>query len=179
MKQMHPIIRKATSDDIDSVAAIYRKIHELEEAGKVSIGWNPKIYPIRETAINALNGNSLFVMTINDGVVASAIINQEQPSAYSSVEWSFQADDAKVGVLHTLVVDPDSEKQGLGKAFVSFFESYCRDKGYEVARLDTQVKNTRPFNMYQNLGYRLAGVSYTKFQDLPDIVELAMFEKKL
>lgn len=176
---INPIIRKATLNDIESVAGIYKKIHEIEAVGIVSIGWDPKVYPIRETAINALNENSLFVMILNDAVVASAIINQEQPSAYSSVEWFFPATDAEVGVLHTLVVDPSSEKQGLGKTFVSFFESYCRDKGLAVVRLDTQVKNVRPFTMYQNLGYRLAGVSYTKFQNLPDIVELAMFEKKL
>lgn len=176
---MSPSIRKATFNDIDSVAEIYKKIHNLEESGEVSIGWNSKVYPIRETALDALKADTLFVMTINDEVVASAIINQEQPSAYSSVEWSFPASDDKVGVLHTLVVDPDLGKQGLGKAFVSFFEKYCKEQGFKVVRLDTQVKNTRPFNMYLNLGYKLAGICDTPFQNLPYNVELAMFEKKL
>ena len=176
---MSASIRKATFDDIDLVAEIYNKIHELEEAGEVSIGWNSKVYPVRETALDALKADTLFVMTINDEVVASAIINQEQLSAYSSVEWSFPASDDKVGVLHTLVVDPSFGKQGLGKAFVSYFEKYCKENGYIVVRLDTQVKNTRPFNMYLNLGYKLAGIRNTPFQDLQYNVELAMFEKKL
>lgn len=118
-------------------------------------------------------------MVINSEVVASAIINQVQPSAYSSMEWSFPASDDKVGVLHTLVVDPDFGKQGLGKNFVSFFENYCKEQGYDVVRLDTQVKNTGPFNKYLNLGYKLAGVCDTPFQNLPYNVKLAMFEKKL
>lgn len=176
---MSPSIRKATFNDIDSIASIYKKIHALEEAGKVSIGWNSQVYPIRETALDALKADTLFVMTINDEVVASAIINQEQPSAYFSMEWNFPASDDSVGVLHTLVVDPSFGKQGLGKVFVSFFEKYCKERGYEVVRLDTQVKNTRPFNMYLNLGYKLAGICNTPFQDLPCNVELAMFEKKL
>lgn len=83
---MSPSIRKATFNDVDTVAGIYKKIHDLEEIGKVSIGWNSQVYPIRETALDALKADTLFVMTINDEVVASAIINQEQPSAYSSVE---------------------------------------------------------------------------------------------
>lgn len=74
---MSPFIRKATFNDIDLIAGIYKKIHNLEETGKVSIGWNSKVYPIRETALNALKANTLFVMTINDEVAASAIINQE------------------------------------------------------------------------------------------------------
>lgn len=176
---MSPSIRKATFSDIDSVAEIYKKIHNLEESGEVSIGWNSKVYPIRETALDALKAGTLFVMTINDEVAASAIINQVQPSAYSSMEWSYPASDNKVGVLHTLVVDPSFGKQGIGKAFVSYFEKYCKEHGYEVVRLDTQVKNTRPFNMYLNLGYKLAGICDTPFQNLPYNVELAMFEKKL
>lgn len=176
---MSPSIRKATFNDIDSVAEIYKKIHNLEESGEVSIGWNSKVYPIRETALDALKAGTLFVMTINDEVAASAIINQVQPSAYSSMEWSYPASDNKVGVLHTLVVDPSFGKQGIGKAFVSYFEKYCKEHGYEVVRLDTQVKNTRPFNMYLNLGYKLAGICDTPFQNLPYNVELAMFEKKL
>lgn len=176
---MGPTIRKATIEDVDAVADIYNKIHAQEAAGLVSIGWDPKVYPVRETAIMALNEDSLFVMVLDDVIVASSIINQAQPAAYSTVEWSFPASDEKVGVLHTLVVDPDFGKRGLGRIFVSFFETYCRERGCEVVRLDTQVKNIQPFNMYPKLGYRLAGISDTEFQNLPDIVELAMFEKKL
>lgn len=176
---MEPIIRKATSEDLSAVAGIYDKLHQLEEAGLVSIGWDSDVYPVRETAFNALKDDSLFVMTMDNEIVASAIINQEQPSAYSSMEWAFPASDDKVGVLHTLVVDPDFGKQGLGKAFVSFFEDYCKEQGYAVVRLDTQVKNTRPFNMYLKLGYKLAGILDTSFQNLPYNVELAMFEKEL
>lgn len=172
-------IRKATLEDVAAVAGIYNKLHALEEAGLVSIGWDSRVYPIRSTAIKALEDDTLYVMTMDDEVVASAIINQEQPSAYSSVEWTFPADDSKVGILHTLVVDPDFGGRGFGKIFVSFLEKYCKEMGYEVVRLDTQVKNVRPFNMYPKLGYRLAGICETKFQNLPDTVDLAMFEKKL
>lgn len=172
-------IRKAVVEDVDAITDIYNKIHILEAAGLVSIGWDSKVYPIRATAEKALLDETLFVMTMDNEVVASAIINQEQPSAYSSMAWRFPASDDKVGVLHTLVVDPDFGKQGLGKAFVSFFENYCKEQGYAVVRLDTQVKNTGPFNMYLNLGYKLAGVCDTPFQNLPYDVELAIFEKKL
>lgn len=172
-------IRKAVIEDVDAVTDIYNKIHILEEAGLVSIGWDSKVYPIRATAEKALLNETLFVMTMDKEVVASAIINQEQPLAYSSMAWRFPAPDDKVGVLHTLEVDPDFGKRGLGKAFVSFFENYCKEQGYAVVRLDTQVKNIRPFNMYLNLEYKLAGICDTPFQNLPYDVELAMFEKKL
>ncbi len=62
----------------------------------------------------------------------------------------------------------------------NFSTSRQNDKSrYAVVRLDTQVKNTGPFNIYLNLGYKLAGICHTMFQNLTDNVELAMFEKKL
>lgn len=48
----------------------------------------------------------------------------------------------------TIVVDTDCEKRGLGKLVVAFFEKYCKEMGCGVVRLDTQVENTRPFNIY-------------------------------
>lgn len=177
---MNCLIRKATSTiDVENVANIYDRIHNQEESGIVSIGWRRGIYPTMQTALDAFDNDNLFVLCINDRVVASAIINQEQPGGYSNVEWQYQSEKNKIGVLHTLVVHPDFSGQGLGKAFVTFFESYCRDMGYEVVRLDTQVKNVRPFKLYPKLGYRLASIRKVPFLDLYEEIELAIFEKDL
>ena len=177
---MNWIIRKAqTMDDVESVSDIYDLILRQEEAGIVSFGWKRGVYPVLQTALQALDNDTLFVMYINDRVVASAIINQHQPEGYSTADWQYTADENKIGVLHTLVVHPDFLRQGLGKDFVAFFEAYCRDLGWDVVRLDTQVKNNRPFNLYPKLGYRLAGIKEVPFQGLSEMVELAMFEKRL
>lgn len=173
------VIRKAAEADVTSVANIYKSIHALEQAGKVSIGWNPDVYPVRETAEKALLSGTLFVMTLRGEVIASAIINNQQPEAYFLIDWQYPAIGNKVGVLHTLVVSPRMGRHGYGKLFVKYFENYCKELGCEVVRLDIQVKNSRPFNMYPKLGYRLAGIRETSFQNLPQKIELAMFEKKL
>lgn len=178
--RMNRIIRKAqTIEDVESVSKIYDKIHKQEEDGIFSIGWKRNIYPVKETAQRALEIETLFIMSIGDKVVASAIIDQHQPEGYSNVEWQYVVSENKVGVLHTLVVHPDFSRQGIGKEFVAFFESYCKELGYEVVRLDTQVKNIRPYNLYPKLGYRLAGIKDVPFQNLSEKVELAMFEKRL
>lgn len=177
---MRLLIRKATSlIEVENVAKIYDRIHDQEESGIVSIGWKSGIYPTMQTALHAFDNDTLFVMCLNDRVIASAIINQVQPEEYSTVEWQYQSGKKKVGVLHTLVVHPEFTGQGLGKTFVAYFESYCRDMEYEVVRLDTQVKNTRPFNLYPKLGYRLAAIKLVPFQDVYEEIELAIFEKSL
>lgn len=172
-------IHRAKPEDIPYIEEIYMLIHRYEAAGKLSIGWNPDVYPTRKTAEKALAENALFVMYMDNKVVASAIINHEQPEAYASIDWQYPADKSALGVLHTLVVHPDINSHGLGRRFISFFEDYCRNNGCEVVRLDTQEKNIRAFNLYPRLGYRLAGIRDTEFQHLPQLVHLAMFEKRL
>lgn len=172
-------IIKASEKDIDAVEGIYHLIHKLEEEGQISVGWNREIYPTRKTAESALEDSSLFVMKIEDKVVASAIINQLQPSGYDEVNWKFAANEDKVGVLHTLVVHPSYVNMGIGKKFVSYFEKYCKELGYEVVRLDTQTKNIKPLKLYPKLGYTLTAIKNVPFQNLSNKVELAMFEKKL
>ena len=172
-------IRKATAADIDAVTRIYTLIHKQEEAGETTIGWDSATYPVRQTAEDALAAGELFVMTIDNHVAASAIINKRQPAAYSRVKWDFEATDDAVGVLHTLTVAPDSGHLGLGRRFVAFFEEYSQHNGCQVARLDTQEKNSRALNFYPRLGYSLRDIIVTEFETLPNPVRLALFEKRL
>ena len=56
------MIRKGTKDDIKAVAEIYSRIHDMEETGKVTIGWVRAIYPTQKTAEDALAKDELFVL---------------------------------------------------------------------------------------------------------------------
>lgn len=176
---MNLTIRKATVTDINAVTEIYNMIHRLEREGKVAIGWDADSYPVMETAKNAFDDDSLYVMTTGNIVVASAIINQIQPEAYALPDWKYSAEPDKIGVLHTLVVHPGYWHKGLARQFVDFFESHCCENGWEIARLDTQEINVRPMKLYPKLGYRLAGIFSTEFFTLSSKIRLAMFEKRL
>ena len=76
------MFRKAVLQDIDTIANIYDKIHELESSGKVSIGWIKGVYPVKDTAIQALKRNDLFVYELEEKVVATAIIKHVQVPDY-------------------------------------------------------------------------------------------------
>ena len=71
-------VRLATEADLDAIEAIYNAIHDQEEAGLATIGWDRATYPTRETAQAALVENDLFVMEEEQRIVAAARINQEQ-----------------------------------------------------------------------------------------------------
>ncbi len=172
------MIRKAVESDLDRVSGIYDEIHEEEKANRLTTGWLSGIYPVRETAETALERGDLFVFEEGLKVLASAIINQSQVEVYKDGKWLYNAPDSRIMVLHTLTVSPKAAKQGIGRAFVAFYEAYARENGCTVLRIDTNAKNTVARSFYQKLGFREAGIVPCVFNGIPG-VNLVLLEKSV
>jgi GNAT superfamily N-acetyltransferase len=171
------MIRKAVDSDIPAVAEIYEKIHRCEQAGRVQTGWIPDVYPVEDTAKAAHKRDELFVYEKNGKILAAAIINQTQVDVYAKGDWTYPAEASQIMVLHTLVVDPNTGKQGIGRKMVAFYEAYAWEKGCSVLRMDTNVCNVMARTMYHKLGYQEAGIVSCIFNGIPD-VQLVLLEKK-
>lgn len=181
-------IRKATEADLDAIEAIYNAIHDQEEAGEVTIGWDRSIYPTRATAKVAVELGDMFVMEDADvaaganagarRVVAAARINQEQVPEYADAEWNDDAPAEEVMVLHTLVVDPATSGRGYGKKFVAFYEAYALENGCRYLRMDTNERNVRARALYAKLGYSEPDIVPCVFNGI-DGVQLVCLEKTL
>ena len=171
-------IRRATPEDMDQIVSIYDRIHDEEETGSVTIGWDRAIYPTRKTAEDSLMRNDLFVMEEEGVIIASAIINQVQVPEYSLAAWKHEAPEDEVMVLHTLTVDPSRKAKGYGKAFVACYEEYAREHNCCYLRLDTNFINTRARKMYAGLGYEEIGIVNCVFNGIEG-VRLVCLEKYL
>lgn len=183
MSEATQTIRKATLADLDAIEAIYNAIHDQEEAGLVSIGWNRAIYPTRATAQAAIEANDMFVMedkTSNGeiSVVAAARINQEQVPEYANAPWNDDAPADEVMVLHTLVVSPSTGGKGYGKKLVAFYEAYALENGCRYLRMDTNARNERARALYAKLGYSEPGIVPCVFNGIEG-VQLVCLEKTL
>ncbi len=172
------MIRTATTADIAAVDAIYQHIHDGEEQGRFTIGWQRNVYPTAATARAALDRGELFVLEDGGAVTAAAILNQTQVPEYALARWAYPAPDEQVMVLHTLVVDPLAQGRGYGRAFVAFYEDYARAHGCPYLRIDTNAKNARARRMYAKLGYAERGTVPCTFNGIEG-VSLVCLEKKL
>lgn len=169
---------KATSGHIDAIAAIYGRIIDAQEQGRLTVGWQRGVYPTRQTALDALKRGDLFVCIDGGKTVAAAIINKTQVPAYEDVSWAYAAGPDEVMVLHTLVVDPLCSGRGYGTAFVAYYEGYAKNNGCPVLRMDTNEKNAAARRLYARLGYREAGIVPCVFNGIKG-VGLVCLEKKL
>jgi ribosomal protein S18 acetylase RimI-like enzyme len=56
-------------------------------------------------------------------------------------------------VLTAIVVDPATQRKGIGRALVVAFETYLKNAGVDVYKLDTQTMNKRARTFYEDLGF--------------------------
>ena len=172
-------IRKARACEIDAVAAIYEAIHSAEEAGTMEIGWARDVYPTRATAQAAFDRDDLFVELDAAGrIVGAAILNRIQVDSYAGAPWRHPADDADVLVMHTLVISPEENGRGYGRAFLAFYEGYAAGQGCRFLRIDTNERNRKARLLYRKLGYEEIAVVPTTFNGIRG-VNLVLLEKAL
>ncbi len=169
---------KAGEKHIDAIEGIYSRIIDAQETGGSFVGWQRGVYPTRQTALDALKRGDLFVCVDGGQVAAAAIINRIQVPVYAEVGWLYHAEPDEVMVLHTLVVDPLRAGRGYGTAFVAYYESYAKNSGCPVLRMDTNEKNAAARRLYARLGYREAGIVPCVFNGIKG-VGLVCMEKKL
>lgn len=172
-------IRKAVLEDIPRVADIYDHILTEEEQGRAAVGWIRGVYPTEQTARDALEAGTLFVLEREGAIAAAAKIDQNQVPEYADAPWRYpDVPPEQVMVLHTLVVDPAFAGRGCGTQFVAFYEEYARSQGCPYLRMDTNAKNAAARRLYDRLGYWEAGIVPCMFNGIPD-VRLVCLEKKL
>ena len=168
--------RKATTADLDAIAAIYERIHDEEAAGRAAIGWQRGIYPTRATAEAALARGELYVEEAAGRVTGAAILNHQQVDVYTGAPWQIAAADDEVLVMHTLTIDPAAKGRGLGTAFAAFYERRARELGCTALRIDTNKRNTPALSLYRKLGYSEIDIVPFQFNGI-DGVELVLLEK--
>lgn len=172
------MIRRATKNDIPWIVNIYGKIFEFEAKEKVCTGWKENIYPTEKTARDAFVKNELFVLEEDGHILAAARINQEQMPEYAYCQWTYNAPDSEVMVIHTLVVDPDFTGSGIGSKFVRFYEELALKCGCHYLRMDTNENNAAARALYKKLGYNEQDVIPCIFNGING-VQLVCLEKRL
>ena len=143
------MIRLAQKSDLDRVLQITRLCAREMESRKV-FQWNEH-YPDRQSFVNDINNNELYVYCIQDMVIGCVSICAFMDEVYSKVSW--KTDGKNSVYIHRLAVDPKHQKQGIGSKLMDFAENESKLRGFESIRLDTFSQNIVNQNFYEKRGY--------------------------
>ena len=64
--------------------------------------------------------------------------------------------------LDHVYIKPQHRNKGLGKLFMNWIKTYCREKGYETMELNTYVQNHPSHKFYYNEGFQILGYHFLK-----------------
>ena len=170
-----PMIIKGTTDDLDELERLYDNLNSYLEFSTNYPGWAKGIYPIRETAVNGIQNDNLFVLKINHEIAGSIILNHEPEKAYAQLTWGIEADYRDVIVIHTLVVNPKYIKSGVGKQLMDFAKRYSIEHTMKTIRLDVSIHNTPAISLYEKCGYTYVGTVDLGL-NIPGLVWFKLYE---
>lgn len=172
-------IEQATARDIDAVAELYAGLNAYLERVYAEPWWRTGIYPVRDTALQALAEKSLFVWK-EEGVVAGTVILNHTPEiAYDKTSaWRVQAPNEDILVVRTLATHPHYFRRGIARAMLEFAKDYARQKAQKSVRLDVFEKNEAAIRLYRSAGFQYIDTVDLDI-DIPYLRQFCLFEYPL
>ncbi len=146
-------IRKATEIDIDKMEQFYFDVNDYLESTNNYPAWEKGVYPARGDAERAVNENTLIIATIDNEIVASAIVNNKYTEHYNQVKWSGDFGDNEIFIIHTFAVSHKHSKKGIGIELIKWIENYARVSGVKSLRLDCYFGNPPALKLYERCGF--------------------------
>ena len=149
------MIRKATKNDIISIANLYNRVIDYQSANGGYMSWIKNIYPTEKTAYDALSLDTLYVYDSNEQIAGSVILNCIQPDEYKKIHWKTTTDTRNALVVHTLCVDPDFMGIGIATEMLSFAKDLAKALNCSSIRLATNSKNNGAIHLYEKNGFSI------------------------
>jgi ribosomal protein S18 acetylase RimI-like enzyme len=145
------MIEKAKQSDIVEVSSLAEKTrkHMLEMGLLQWVG----DYPNQAHFLNDYKQDGLYVYRNNNKIVASVSILPENDEAYKELVWLKE----NSMVIHRILVDPEAQKKGIGKAIFSFAIDLAIKHEYDSIKVDTHPDNYRMQGLIKKMGFRDIG----------------------
>ena len=151
------MIRKGNTSDIDELGDFYDTLNDYLVKTTNYPGWIKGVYPVRQTAEDAIKEDSLYVLTKGNSIAGSVILNHTPEKAYCQAEWSIKTGYDEIMVVRTLVVHPDFMRQGIATELMRFAKEKSIQAGMKAIRLDVSIENLPAIKLYECSGYKYIG----------------------
>lgn len=156
---MKIMIETGSLADVDELEQLYNDLNDFLASGVNYPGWRKGIYPVRQDALDGINGSNLYVARENGKIVASVILNHEPEAAYDNAPWNIDVSYGKIFVVHTLAVHPLFLSSGIGTKMIDFSCERGKQTGMKAIRLDVYEKNAPAIHLYEKSGFQFVATA--------------------
>ncbi len=147
-------IEKGMTQDVDELERLYDDLNDYLAANINYPGWKKGIYPVRETAENAISEGNLYVAREGERIAGSVILTHKPEAAYAKAKWNTDDDYDRIFVIKTFVVHPDYFKKKVGQSMLDFACVLAEDQDIVSIRLDAYESNVPAIRLYEKNGFK-------------------------
>lgn len=128
-------IRRATKDDAEAIANLYRELNTLSP---VSV--------LPERIETVANSNNTHLLVCDDGgdIIATALVCLCQDVMF---------DNQPFALIENVVVSADYKREGIGKSIMDHIEAFCLEQDCSKIILQTSSENREARDFYTAMGY--------------------------
>lgn len=155
---MELTIRRGTFQDLDALENLYDVLNDALEKGINHPGWKKGIYPVRDTALQGILAQTLYVACKDDAILGTLILSHDPEPAYEGGLWDNTRSYEKIFVIHTFAVHPKALQQGIGRALLRFAVEEGKRRQMMSLRLDVWEKNFPAMALYESEGFQPCGL---------------------
>jgi len=146
-------IRLARIEELDFVHGLVQEaIRHMDNQGVPQ--WDD-IYPSKAILNADIENQQMYLIGVEGQVAGLIVINEVQSPEYTGVGWKYCG---RVLVVHRLTIHPDYQRRKLASYLMDFAEEKAATENYDCIRLDAFTRNPAAFALYENRGYRRAGI---------------------
>lgn len=138
-------IVQAIPDDADAVLSLWREAADWIQAKGID-QWRASDFAL-ENVLKYIEAAELFVAKHEGVIIGTAIIQWSDGFIWKEL------DNDQSGYVHKLAVKRDYGGKGLGAVLLQWAETYVRDNGKRLLRLDCMSDNEALNQYYQRQGF--------------------------
>lgn len=146
-------IRVADSMDYHAIRDFYYSLIDAMEDAEYKPGWEKDVYPTQEFLLHSIETGELYVGEADGQIVSCMVVNHEYNDGYKNIQWSVEAKDPEILVIHALGVHPMFSGKGIAKEMVQKVIEIAGENHIKAIRLDVLEGNIPAEKAYTKLGF--------------------------
>ena len=147
-------IRAAHIEDLDLLHSVIKNAtRHMDQQGIAQ--WDESISEQTRIEGRDIEKQQMHMIEVEGRVAGLIVLNEDQLPEYADIPWKFSG---RVLVIHRLTIDPTYQRRGLAMRLMDFAEEVAATDKYDCIRLDAFTLNPAAFSLYENRGYRRAGM---------------------
>lgn len=158
-------IRIAAPAEFQAVRSFYHKVIDGMRGAEYKPAWEKGIYPSDRYLKDSVERGELWVCESESGYAAAMIVSHECNAGYKSIQWSIEAEEAEVTVLHALCVLPELQGKGIAGAMVRKLLEIAESTGQKAVRLDVLGGNLPAEQLYRKYGFQYVDTVQMFYED--------------